>query len=276
MRIRSIRPAILTVRCSFIVTMRPTCSKCRARSLLSVADVIRSRASSWSASHAASSISVNAVTVSEDSLAKSRRLAALFRRLDVISLTHSRNRTAFSSLLRLSARRSPTLVSQRATGMPSTTPATVAVKFGMKASQKLDEATTCSDRHMANSITVNSSSHVTACAFSSPAAGRTERQLQAQPAPGSLVPRPFEASQLDLPASFRLVTAVQLPAAGSDLNPGTSSLSGIFPGCVQAARAQGGQLLGTSGVSEGDRGCPLDTGLVLGYGTRMAGAEGFC
>ncbi len=83
---------------------------------------------------------------------------------------------------------------------------------------------------MANSITVDSSSHVTACAFSSPDAGRTQRQLQAQPAPGSLVPRPFEASQLDLSASFRLVTAVQLPTTGSDLNPGTSSLSGIFGG----------------------------------------------
>ena len=43
------------------------------------------------------------------------------------------------------------------------------------------------------------------------------------------------------------------------LEPGTSSLSGIFAGCVLAARARDGQLMGPAGS---DRGCPLGTGVV--------------
>src|SRR5215208_5411756 len=54
-------------------------------------------------------------------------------------------------------------------------------------------------------------------------------------------------------ATIPIFTQDRAPPAGRH-----RGLSGIFAGCVQAARAQGGQLL----VSEGDRGCPLDTGVV--------------
>src|SRR5215213_3666388 len=54
------------------------------------------------------------------------------------------------------------------------------------------------------------------------------------------------------------------------LEPAASSLSGIFAGCVQAARAQGGQLLGGVKVTVVVRWIP---GLSRGCGTRMARAE---
>ena len=51
------------------------------------------------------------------------------------------------------------------------------------------------------------------------------------------------------------------------LEPAASSLSGIFAGCVQAARAVGGQVIGDMSVTVVDRPIP---GLTARYGTRVA------
>jgi hypothetical protein len=88
------------------------------------------------------------------------------------------------------------------------------------------------------------------------------------PAGMGVRPQRGPGSQRALPACCRQRSDLRRWLVGlPGLEPGTSSLSGMFAGCVQAARQGGGQFTGRMAVTVVVRSVPW---LTLRYGTRVA------